>query len=200
MRASIGKVQGGVVLKDQEIVALFWRRDERAVAAAREKYGAYLLRVAMGILPRRQDGEECVNDAYLGAWNSIPPQRPAVLQTYLGKLTRRIAIDRCRRNTAEKRGGGEVALSIDELAECLPDRSTVEEAVELRCITAALDVFLGTLSREKRRAFVLRYWYALPVREVAEILGFSETKTANLLSRTRRSLREHLEKEGLLYG
>ena len=112
VRASIGKVQGGVVLKDQEIVALFWRRDERAVAAAREKYGAYLLRVAMGILPRRQDGEECVNDTYLGAWNSIPPQRPAVLQTYLGKLTRRIAIDRCRRNTAEKWLSPQAKLSL----------------------------------------------------------------------------------------
>lgn len=187
-------------MKDREIVELFWQREERAIAAARDKYGDYLLRVALGILPRRQDGEECVSDAYLSAWNSIPPQRPAVLQTYLGKLTRRAAIDRWRRERAEKRGGGEIALSIDELAECVPGRSSVEENVELQCLSTAIDDFLRTLSREKRRAFVLRYWYAMPVGEVAAVLGYSETKTANLLSRTRRALREHLEKEGLFHG
>ena len=187
-------------MTDLEIVELFWRREERAITAARDKYGAYLLRVTLGILPRRQDGEECVNDAYLSAWNSIPPQRPAVLQTYLGKLARRAAIDRWRRERAEKRGGGELLLSIDELGECVPSRSSVEEDAALHCLSAAIDDFLRTLSREKRRAFVLRYWYAMPVGEVAAVLGCSEAKTASLLSRTRRALREYLEKEGLFHG
>ena len=187
-------------MEDSKIVELYWQRDEAAVAATKEKYGPYLLRIAQHILSQPADSEECVNDAYLGAWNSIPPQRPAVLQTYLGKLTRRIAVDRYRKNTSAKRGGKEIALSLQELEECLPAQSRVEQEAELHQLSEAIQSFLRSLSREKRRAFIFRYWYSLSIQEISVLLGCSETKTANMLSRTRKALRAHLEKEDLFHG
>lgn len=187
-------------MDDIEIIDLYWNRNEAAITATKEKYGAYLLRIAFHIVSQLPDSEECVNDTYLSAWNSMPPQKPTILQTYLGKLTRRIAIDRYRKNTSAKRGGGEIALSIDELEECLPARTTMEQEVELRRLSAAINDFLRTLSVEKRRAFVLRYWYSLQIKEISSLLGFSETKTANMLSRTRRALKTYLEKEDLFNG
>lgn len=139
-------------MDDIEIIDLYWNRNEAAITATKEKYGAYLLRIAFHIVSQLSDSEECVNDTYLRAWNSMPPQKPAILQTYLGKLTRRIAIDRYRKNTSAKRGGGEIALSINELEECLPARTTMEQEVGLRWLSAAINDFLRTLSVEKRGA------------------------------------------------
>ncbi len=187
-------------MEDAKIVDLYWQRNETAITLTKEKYGAYLLRIARNIVAVLPDSEECVNDTYLGAWNSMPPQRPAVLQTYLGKLTRRIAIDRYRRNTSAKRGNRETELSIDELSECLPAQSSTEQEVDAHLLSAAINAFLRTLSLEKRRAFLFRYWYSLSIKETAALLGFSESKTVNLLSRTRKALKAHLEKEGLWNG
>ena len=187
-------------MKDCEIVDLYWRRDEEAIAATRDRYGSYLFRIALGILSGIPDSEECVNDTYLGAWNSMPPHRPAVLQTYLGKLTRRLAIDRYRKNSAQKRGGGQVEASVEELSTCLPDQVSLEQEIEYRELTAALDRFLGALSPEKRRVFLLRYWYALSIAEISARMGYRETKTVNMLSRIRKSLKSHLEQEEIFDG
>ena len=187
-------------MKDSEIVELYWQRNEEAIIATRDRYQTYLLRIAHHILSVIADSEECVNDTYLGAWNSMPPHRPAVLQTYLGKLTRRIAIDRYRKNSAGKRGGGEVAQSIEELQDCLPGQGSVEEEIEHRELTAAMDRFLRNLPPEKQRVFLLRYWYSLPISEISALMGFRDTKTVNMLSRIRKALKVHLEQEDIFYG
>ena len=186
-------------MDDKEIVKLYYQRDENAIAATAQKYGSYLYHIAIHITAHASTSEECVNDTYLGAWNSIPPQRPAVLQTYLGKITRRIAIDRYRKNTAAKRGGNEVSLSINELEECIPAISSVEQEIEGRQLSEIINTFLAALPLEKRRAFLLRYWYSLSIKEISDLLGASEPKIRNMLSRIRKELKVYLEKEGLSY-
>ena len=187
-------------MTDDGIVELYWARSAQAIPATDAQYGRYCRRIACNILRCAEDAEECVNDAYLAAWNSIPPHRPANLAAFLGKLTRRIALNRLSRRNAAKRGG-EAALSIDELAECLPAGRTVEQEVEqemqAKALSRAISRYLYALPREKRRVFVCRYWYCSSVKEISALFGFSETKTANMLSRIRSGLKRALEKEAL---
>ena len=185
-------------MEDAEIVALYWDRSEQALAESQAKYGAYCRAIALRLLGDAGEAEETVNDALLAAWNAIPPHRPESLSAFLGKLTRRNAVNRWQARGAEKRGGGETALCLDELGECLPASGGPESELAGRELSAAVSRWLRTLNVEKRRAFVLRYWYALPVKEVAVKFGWSVTKTANLLSRLRAGLKAFLEKEGLL--
>ena len=189
-------------MEDARIVELYWARSAQAVPATDAKYRQYCRRIAYNILRCDEDAEECVNDAYLAAWNSIPPHRPANLSAFLGKLTRRIALNRLSRRNAAKRGG-EAALSLDELGECLPASRTVEQEAEQEmegeAISRAVSRYLSTLSREKRRVFVCRYWYCYSIKEISALFGFSETKTANMLSRIRSGLKQFLEKEALFH-
>ena len=187
-------------MEDREIVALYWDRSEAAVAETQARYGPYCLAIARRILGSGEDAEECVNDVWLAAWNSIPPHRPACLSAYLGKLARRTAVSRLERSGAAKRGGGEAALSIEELSECVPGRWSVEGALEGQRLSEAISDYLRGLPDVKRRVFLHRYWYARPVREIAARFGFSETKVANMLSRTRKGLRRYLEHEDLYHG
>lgn len=182
-------------LDDREIVALYLARSERAVAETQAKYGRYCRAVAGRLLGDAGEAEEVVNDALLAAWDAIPPHRPENLSTFLGKLTRRIAVNRWQSRAAGKRGGGEAALCLDELGECLPAGGGPEEALEGAELSAAISRWLRMLSADKRRAFVLRYWYACPVKEIAARFGWSGTKTANLLSRARAELKTYLERE-----
>lgn len=185
-------------VEDSEIVALYWSRSERAVAETEAKYGPYCRAIAKRLLGDAGDAEETVNDVWLAAWRAIPPHRPEKLSLFLGKLARRIAVNRWQAENARKRGGGEIALSMEELGECLSARGGPEGELAGQELSAAVSRWLRTLSAEKRRAFLLRYWYALPVKEIAQKFGWSETKTANLLSRARAGLRAYLEKEDLL--
>ena len=182
-------------MEDNKIVELYWARSEDAITETASKYGQYCYTIAYNILANVEDADESVNDTYMGAWNSMPPQRPAVLSTYLGKLTRRISINRWHSNTAEKRGGGELAMSIDELSECLPANTTVEDEVEIRLLSSIISDFLRSLPDHKRRVFVCRYWYSYSIAEISELFGYSKTKTANMLSRLRRGLKTWLEEE-----
>ena len=183
-------------MEDKDIVALYLRRDADAVAETQAKYGAYCRAVARRLLGDEADAEECVSDAMLAAWNSIPPHEPERLQTYLAKLTRRIAVNRLEERMAQKRGGGEAAISMEELAAAIPGGEGPEDAAEAKRLSACISAFLRTLPEEKRRVFVCRYWYAMGVKEIAQRFGFSETKTANMLSRTRKGLKQYLMKEG----
>lgn len=185
-------------MEDGEIVTLYWERSERALAESQAKYGSYCRAIALRLLGDAGAAEETVNDALLAAWNAIPPHRPECLATFLGKLTRRAAVNRWQVGSAQKRGSGETALCLDELGECLPASGGPESELAGRELSAAVSRWLRTLNAEKRRAFVLRYWYALPVKEIAAKFGWSVTKTANLLSRLRARLKAFLEKEGLL--
>ena len=181
---------------DEQIVALYWSRSEQAIAETGEKYGGYLNRIAYGILRSTLDAQECVNDTYHSAWNAMPPNKPNRLSAFLGKITRRLSIDRLRHDTAEKRGGGELPLALDELSGCVSGVDTAESEVLRQELLSLLDAFLSSLSDTERRVFLRRYWYLDSIAEIAERFGFSQSKTASMLHRTRGKLREVLRKEG----
>lgn len=183
-------------MEDEKIVALYWQRSEQAIAQTEQKYGNYLNSISYHILRSREDAQECVNDTYHHAWNAMPPDRPNVLATFLGKITRRLSIDRWRRNTADKRGGGEVALALDELGECVSGKDSVEDQTAHRELIRTLDGFLASLPDDHRRVFLCRYWYMDSVQEIAEQFGFSRSKVTAMLHRTRKKLRTRLEEEG----
>lgn len=185
-------------MEDQHIVELYWARDEEAIRHTADRYGQYCYAIAYNILSVREDSEECVNDTYLDAWNSMPPHRPNVLSAFLGKITRRIAIDRWRVSRAQKRGGGEMALALDELSECVAAQSDVTREVETLEVAAGVQRFLGTLSDTERRIFVRRYWHMEPIADLAERFGFGQSRVKSMLHRTRAKLRRYLEEEGLL--
>ncbi len=183
-------------MSDAGIVALYFARDERAVEISREKYGSWCMAAAEGILSSREDAEECVNDALLRAWNAIPPEKPAYLGAFLASIARRIALDRYRAETAEKRGGGGIRLCLDELAEVVGDNPAVEDPGAENGLRDALERWLREQSPEQRRIFLLRYWYAYPVAEAAEKCGVSVGAAKMSLGRSKKRLRKFLEKEG----
>ena len=183
-------------MEDSKILDLYWDRDEQAIAESKSKYGNMLRTLAYHILHNREDSEECENDTYLGAWNAIPPARPSNLSAFLAKLVRNIAITRHRANSADKRGGGEAAVSLHELDECIPDpREGTWDAGEL---AQTLNTFLASLPTKERQVFVCRYWRCDAVADIASRFGFSQGKVKMMLMRTRQKLRTVLEKEGIL--
>lgn len=184
-------------MKDNEIIALYWERKESAITATAEKYGSYCHTISYNILQDHSDAEECVNDTYLGAWKSMPPQRPDRLSVYLGKITRNLSINRFRQATAEKRGQGQVPLALAELEDCIPTAGGTEEIVETMTLTEALNRFLYSQPKERRSIFIRRYWYLDSIRDIAVRFDMSESKTASLLFRMRKELKHHLEKEGI---
>lgn len=182
---------------DEAILDLFFARDEGAITACRDKYEGRCRAAAENILASSEDAEECVNDVWLRAWNAIPPERPRYLGAYLAAVTRRLALDRYRAEAAEKRGGGEVRLCLDELADAAGDGepwSVDEDARE--ALRDALTRFLRKENPVARRIFLWRYWYAYPLSEVARLAGKSEGAVKMSLGRTKRRLRKHLEREG----
>lgn len=183
-------------MEDNQIIQLYWDRDERAIASTAEKYGGYCTSIARNILGNQEDTEECVNDTYLQAWNAIPPHRPQRLALFLGKITRNLALNRYQCSTAEKRGGGQLPAVLEELAECIPDRGTVEQAYDRQELIAAINGFLEMLPPEKRNLFVCRYWYTDSVAAVAARFGRKEGATAMALSRIRKDLRRYLQERG----
>ena len=183
-------------MDDSEIIRLFWDRDENAIYATADKYGAYCASIARNIVRDPQDAEECVNDTYLKAWNSIPPQSPASLAAYLGRITRNLAFNRYSRDSAEKRGGGELPVVLDELAECVSGGEDPAEYAEVKDLMESINGFLATLSNKKRSIFVSRYWYARSVSEIALCHGMREGTITMALSRMRTGLRRYLEERG----
>lgn len=183
-------------MQDRAIVALFLARDEEAIVQTERKYGAYLLRLALRILADREDSAECVNDTYLAAWRSIPPHRPEVLSTYLARIVRQSAIDRYRRNRSAKRGGSEFALSLEELGDSFASGDTPDGTLDAALLSDAITRFLHAQSEQAQRLFVLRYYYFLPLAEAAKRCDMSEAAAKSQLHRTRRALRDYLEKEG----
>ena len=146
-------------MEDEKIVDLYWQRSESAIRETEIKYDRYLTKIAYNILADTEDSRESVNDTYLAAWNSMPPHRPGVLSTYLGKLTRRISIDCFRRRTRQKRGGSEYELSLSELGDCVSGGNTTEEIVNVKLLADAIGIFLRLQSEEARNAFIGRYYY-----------------------------------------
>ena len=183
-------------MEDEQIVNLYWERQETAIRETETKYDRYLTKIAYNILADHEDSRESVNDTYLAAWESMPPHRPSVLSAYLAKLTRRISIDRFRYRTREKRMGSEYAVSLSELGDCVSGGNTTEEIVNVRLLADAIGIYLRLQSEEARTAFIARYYFLDPLKEVAACLGISESKCKTLLYRTRVGLKAYLEKEG----
>ena len=183
-------------MDDQSIIELYYARSENAISATSAKYGGYCFSIAYNILFNQEDSEESVNDTYLAAWNTIPPRHPSVLATFLGKITRYISLDRWKKRSAAKRGGGEVPLALEELEGCIAGGENPEESYTRKELLRCLNRFLETLPETERSVFVCRYWYLDSIEEIAERFGFSVSKTASMLHRTRGKLRKQLEKEG----
>ena len=183
-------------MDDARIVALYWDRSDEAIPETASKYGSYLTSISQNILASREDAEECVNDTYHDAWNAMPPHRPSILSTFLGKITRRISIDRRRQLTAEKRGGGELTLALEELEDCVSGTGSIENEMERKELARLFNDFLNTLPVTERRVFLCRYWYMDSIQSIAQQFGFSQSKVASMLHRTRAKLRAVLTKEG----
>lgn len=187
-------------MEDDAIVKLFFSRDEKALAETAGKYGRYLMKIALNILSSEPDSEECVNDTYLRAWNAIPPARPAVLSTFLGKITRNLSIDRLRERQAHKRmhqaeGKSEYDLCLTELEECVPDPKNTEDEATFHSLEKVISDYLRTLPAQQSQLFVKRYFYMEPLQEAAEELGMSQSKAKSMMLRARRGLKAYLEKE-----
>lgn len=183
-------------MEDSRIVEMYWDRDEEAIRQSEKKYGRYCGAIAHNILFNRADEDECLNDTWIGAWNSIPPQRPEKLGPYLGKITRNAALNMYEKKHAEKRGGGQTALALDELAEVIGKESDAEKQAALSDLTDSINGFLRHIEKDARVIFVQRYWYMYSVEEIAKFNGFSVSKVKMSLARTREKLRVHLEEEG----
>ena len=185
-------------MKDEEMVGLYWMRSEDAVAATAEKYGNYCYSIAFSILHNAEDAEECVNDAYLAAWNSIPPHRPERVAAFLGKITRNVSLNRWKQYNAQKRGEGQTELALSELEECIPAKTGIEQAVEDELLTRSIEKFLYSQPKLKRNLFIRRYWYISSIQELADEYGMSESKVKSLLFRMRKKLNHHLAKEDII--
>lgn len=183
-------------MKDEQIVDLYWKRDETAISATQDRYQPYLFKIAYNVLADQQDSMESVNDTYLAAWNSIPPHKPAILSTYLGKITRRISIDVFRKKNRQKRSGSQYPLSLSELEECLADPHAIDESLQLQLLADALNRFVRSLAETERTLFICRYYFMDPLKDAAQACGISESKAKNRLFKIRSQLRSFLLSEG----
>lgn len=185
-------------MDDLQIIDLYWKRSESAISETDRKYGKFCLGLAMNVLGSLEDAEESVSDTYFATWNALPPNRPAYLMAFLGKLTRRISIDRWRGLSAKKRGGGQTQLCLDELAECASTAPGIEEAAVSKEACAALNLFLDALPKEERTIFVRRYFLMDSIADIGKSFGYTEDKVRSMLHRTRKKLYTKLTKEGYL--
>lgn len=182
-------------MDDEQIIGLFLSRSESALSETAKKYGKYCSYIAFSVLRSNEDAEECVQDAYMKLWNSIPPQMPQNLRAFVGRLTRNTALNRYEHDTAAKRGGSATALVLDELEECIAWGKTADSEIDSLALTEILNRFLAGMKKEPRRIFVLRYWYFLTVKEIADRLGIGVGKVKMSLLRSRNELKELLRKE-----
>lgn len=183
-------------MEDHEIIQHFWDRNESAVRESLQKFGNYCRAIAKGILNNHEDSEDCVNEALMRAWESIPPKKPQSLCAFLGRITKNIALDRIRASKSEKRGSGELALVYEELDEIIADAKSVEDTMERKEMMSAISSFLRKSKENDRRVFVLRYWYCRSIDDISRELGIKEENVYVILSRTRIRLRDYLRKEG----
>ena len=183
-------------MEDTEIVELYWARNERAIEESDTKYGPLCRSIALRVLESAEDGEECVSDTWLRAWNAMPPQRPTRLGAFLGKITRNLALNRWRRDHAEKRFGSETDLALEELEDCVSGESLEEEA-QRREVIRALNGFLRSLAKRDRDLFLRRYWGMETLENLAKAEGMSRSALHRKLGKLRESLREYLRKEGI---
>ena len=185
-------------MEDNQIVELYWQKNADAISETASKYGSYCFAIAENILHNTEDSEECVNDTWLRAWDAIPPQKPDVFRTFLAKITRNLAFNRFNARNAQKRGSGETALVLDELAECLGGGTDAETAYETKELRQCIRHFVRSLPEREGNVLVRRYFFAEPIADIAKRYGLTKNNVTVILSRTRRKLKAHLVKEGYL--
>ena len=183
-------------MEDEKIIELYFERNESAISETAEKYGNYLYKIAFNILSDNEDSEESVNDPYMSAWNTIPPEKPNVFSAFLSKITRYISLNRYRAGKAEKRGGGETNVIFDEISEFVSGKDNPEISFEKKELAKAIDGFLEELQKEKRKIFILRYWYFESIEKIAERTGKTESSIRNSLFRERKKLKKYLSERG----
>ena len=183
-------------MDDEKIVQLYCERNEQAIQETANKYGNYCNSIAKNILGNNEDAEECVNDTYLNTWNSIPPHRPKMLSTFLGKIVRNLAFNRYKHNHADKRGGGELPLVLDELAECVSGDDNIADAFVMKELVSAINEFLSTLPEVKRNVFIRRYWYTESIVDIAKSYDMESTAVSMMLNRIRSKLHNYLIERG----
>ena len=181
-------------MEDESIISLYFERNEWAISESHTKYGKYCHSIAYNILYSSEDSEECVNDTFFKAWNVIPPEKPKVLSAFFGRITRNLALDRYRAARAEKRKGA-VEDIFDEALELIPSGET--DPSDDIAVRDALNGFLATLTKNVRVMFVQRYWYMMPIKDIAKLSGMKEGSVKVTLLRTREKLKEYLEREGI---
>lgn len=184
-------------MEDSEILDLYRQRSERAIAETAAKYGNYCGAIARRILQNEEDTEECLSDTWLHAWNAIPPEKPKLFSAWLSRVTRNLAISRLRETRAAKRGGAEIDLVLDELAECIPGGTDPQRVLEANELAEAVNRFLAALKPLERDAFVARYFYAASHAELSARTGWTVGKTKTVLRRARLKLQTYLKEEGL---
>ena len=185
-------------MEDRGIIDLYWARQEQALVETEAKYGSYCRTIAYHILRDRQDSEECVNDTWLRAWNAIPPQRPAILSSFLGTITRNLSLDRYKLAHRAKRGGGRLTVALEELEDCLSGDLDVEQMAAEAELSRAIDRFLRNLPEKECCVFLRRYWYVDSTLEIAHRYHMAEGTVKSMLHRTRKKLRAYLEQEGVV--
>lgn len=183
-------------MDDKEIIELYFARNETAIKETADKYGNYCTKIAKNIVNNDEDACECVNDTYLNTWEAIPPTRPSIFSAFLAKITRNLAFNVYRRNHAMKRGGSEISLVLDELAECVSGKDNVEQEIEKKELVASINSFLKDLEPKKRNIFVCRYWYADNVNSIAKRYKMTESNVSVTLNRMRAKLKDYLVERG----
>ncbi|MBQ5327754.1 MAG: sigma-70 family RNA polymerase sigma factor [Oscillospiraceae bacterium] len=185
-------------MEDEKIIELYFERNESAISETAEKYGNYLYKIAFNILSDNEDSEESVNDTYMSVWNTIPPEKPNVFSAFLSKITRYISLNRYRAKKTEKRGSGEIDAAFEEIEECVPDKSDIYDEIETKELAKMISDYLKNLPETERKIFVCRYYYLDSLSDISKQFGFSQSKIASMLHRTRKKILSHLEKEGVL--
>ena len=183
-------------MRDEDMIALYFDRNEQAIQATMDTYGSYCRKIAGNILKNEADIEEVLSDTWLRAWNTIPPQKPRYLRLFLGTITRNLALSVYRANTAQSRGGGEFPLALEELSECIGQDTDPETKLEAKELGKAVTAFLRAEPQNSRVIFLHRYYYLESSREIAQRLGLTDSYVRLQLSRTRKKLRAYLKKEG----
>lgn len=183
-------------MEDAKIIDLYFSRNEQAITETNQKYGSYCYTIAQNILRSHPDSEECVNDTWLRAWYSMPPQKPGRLGLFLGKITRNLSVDRFRSWNAEKRGNGETTLVLEELGTCADVTGDPADAAEMKLLQESIGKFLQSLPRREQGVFLRRYFYAENIADIARLYEIKEANVRLILSRTRQKLKSFLQKEG----
>ena len=182
------------ILSDEEIIALYWARNENAIKHTDDKYRAYLLKIANNILKDMQDSEECLNDTYLSAWNTIPPERPYLLKAFLAAIVRNQSLMVGRRQKAQKRAAMSQAVSLSELEDVLADTRETDDA---RMLAMVIEKFIAELDKDQRYIFLSRYYFGKPIDDVANEMGVSRSKVSKQIAYIKQALREKLQEEGI---